>query len=383
MACAGSHRMREAGLSLVEVMVALVVGLITVLVVAQVFSAFEGDKRTTMGASDAQTGGALALYTLRRQLVAAGYGLPVFTTQNNVLQQCPTDCTVGGNSGPCAQGAPLGGNGVSLFPVEIVDGGTGSDTIRVRFGTSPLAGVHSTVQNATGNVLTVDNNQACTLGDNVLLMTPPNGCFVAAVTGLPAAPATTNVTVSGAVAALGAFVDPNRTVLACLGTWTQLTYAVNNERLEVATAANGVTTTSPAIPDIVNLQAQYGISAAANDNVIREWVDATGVWANLNDEAADVARRNRIKAVRIAVVARSGVLERDNVTAACDQSTAPPTGLCAWADVPAGGAITTASPAPAINLNPNNANPDWQRYRYRVFETIIPLRNLIWNRTSL
>lgn len=117
--------------------------------------------------------------------------------------------------------------------------------------------------------------------------------------------------------------------------------------------------------------------------MIREWVDATGVWANLNDEAADVARRNRIKAVRIAVVARSGVLERDNVTAACDQSTAPPTGLCAWANVPAGGAITTASPAPAINLNPNNANPDWQRYRYRVFETIIPLRNLIWNRTSL
>ena len=72
MARMGYRRMREAGLSLVEVMVALVVGLITVLVVAQVFSAFEGDKRTTMGASDAQTGGALALYTLRRQLVAAG-----------------------------------------------------------------------------------------------------------------------------------------------------------------------------------------------------------------------------------------------------------------------------------------------------------------------
>ena len=50
----GFIRIREAGLSLVEVMVALVVGLITVLVVMQVFTAFEGDKRTTMGVSDAQ-----------------------------------------------------------------------------------------------------------------------------------------------------------------------------------------------------------------------------------------------------------------------------------------------------------------------------------------
>lgn len=381
MARTGYRRMREAGLSLVEVMVAMVVGLITVLVVAQVFSAFEGDKRTTMGASDAQTGGALALYTLRRQLVAAGYGLPVFTTQNNVLQQCSADCLMGGNAGSCVQGTPLGGNGTRLFPVEITDGGTGSDTVRVRFGTSPLAGVHATVLSAPGNVLNVDNTQACANGDNALLMTPPNGCFAASVTANPTA---TTISVSGTGAAVNAFVVPNKTVIACLGTWTQLAYAVNNDRLEVATTVNGVTTTSPAIPDIVNLQAQYGISAAANDNVIQEWVDATGVWANLNDEAADVARRNRIKAVRIAVVARSGILERNNVTDACSSLTAAnPTGLCAWEGVPVGGTITTASPAPAINLNPNNTNPDWQRYRYRVFETIIPLRNLIWNRTSL
>ena len=34
-----------------------------------------------------------------------------------------------------------------------------------------------------------------------------------------------------------------------------------------------------------------------------------------------------------------------------------------------------ASPAPTIDLS-NDA--DWARYRYRIFETIIPLRNLIW-----
>jgi len=26
---------------------------------------------------------------------------------------------------------------------------------------------------------------------------------------------------------------------------------------------------------------------------------------------------------------------------------------------------------------------DWQRYRYRVYETIIPLRNIIWSKNVL
>ncbi|MEW6562752.1 MAG: PilW family protein [Pseudomonadota bacterium] len=53
--------------------------------------------------------------------------------------------------------------------------------------------------------------------------------------------------------------------------------------------------------NIVNVQAQYGISATASSNVVTQWVDATGgTWA-----APTVNNRNRIKAVRVAVVARS------------------------------------------------------------------------------
>ena len=360
----GFVRIREAGLSLVEVMVALVVGLITVLVVMQVFTAFEGDKRTTMGVSDAQTSGSIALYTIRRQVLVAGYGLPVFTSQNTVLQ--------------CAQDFAVGG--ANLFPVEIVDGGNGSDTVRVRYGSSPLAGIHTTITGVAGNVVGVDNNQACANGDSALLVTAA-ACATTSVTAIPASPDTTHITLG----AIPAGIIPNKTVLACLGQWTQFAYFVNNDRLEVATTVNGVTTTAPVMADIVSLQAQYGISATAGENVIRQWVDATGVWANLNDDPADVARRNRIKAIRVAVVARSGLREREDVTATCSsQINADPTGLCAWEGVPVGGTITTASPAPAINLNPaNDPNSDWQRYRYRVYETIIPLRNIVWNRSSL
>jgi type IV pilus assembly protein PilW len=48
--------------------------------------------------------------------------------------------------------------------------------------------------------------------------------------------------------------------------------------------------------------------------------------------------------------------------------------VCAWTG-------TVASPAPTVDLNPGEAN--WGSYRYRVFETIIPLRNVIWSKDTL
>jgi type IV pilus assembly protein PilW len=74
------------------------------------------------------------------------------------------------------------------------------------------------------------------------------------------------------------------------------------------------------------------------------------------------------------VVARNGLLEKDNVTGTCTtvKGTAN-NGPCAWDD-------SNYDAAPAINLS---NDPNWQRYRYRVFETIIPLRNMIWAKGTL
>ena len=53
---------------------------------------------------------------------------------------------------------------------------------------------------------------------------------------------------------------------------------------------------------------------------------------------------------------------------------AAPTGLCAWEG-------SATSPAPAIGLSNGDAN--WNKYRYRVFQTIVPLRNVIWSKDTL
>jgi type IV pilus assembly protein PilW len=117
---------------------------------------------------------------------------------------------------------------------------------------------------------------------------------------------------------------------------------------------------------IVDLQAQYGISALASSNAIVAWVDATNAWA-----APTVASRNLIKAVRFAVVARNPKKEANAVTTVCTGANTPGlSGLCAWQG-------DATSPAPTINLAAGDA--DWLKYRYRVFETIIPLRNVIWS----
>src|SRR5262249_48922042 len=75
------HRMhfavasRQAGMTMVELMVALLLGLITTYFISQVFAIAEGQKRTATFGSDAQVNGSVALHTLRRHIMSAGYGV--------------------------------------------------------------------------------------------------------------------------------------------------------------------------------------------------------------------------------------------------------------------------------------------------------------------
>lgn len=70
----------QAGFSLVDVMVGMVIALLGVIIIFQVFSVSEGIKRTTTSGGEALQNGTSALYTLERSLKEAGYGL--FTTAN-------------------------------------------------------------------------------------------------------------------------------------------------------------------------------------------------------------------------------------------------------------------------------------------------------------
>ncbi|HAC90547.1 MAG TPA: hypothetical protein DCF63_07915, partial [Planctomycetaceae bacterium] len=62
------------GFSLVEIMVGMTVGLIGMVVIFQVFSVSEANKRSTTSGGDAMQNGALALYNIERDVRMAGFG---------------------------------------------------------------------------------------------------------------------------------------------------------------------------------------------------------------------------------------------------------------------------------------------------------------------
>src|SRR6266705_6570763 len=67
-------RLSERGFSMVELLVAMLIGLIGMIIIFQVFEVSEGIKRTTTSGGDAQQNGAIALYDMERDLRNAGMG---------------------------------------------------------------------------------------------------------------------------------------------------------------------------------------------------------------------------------------------------------------------------------------------------------------------
>jgi type IV pilus assembly protein PilW len=344
---------QQMGFSIVEIMVGLVIGLIVTLVVVQVYATFEGQKRRTGGGADAQTNGTLALYGLQRDASAAGFGLPASNSAASAFN-CPVGTLI---------------NGVAISPVSIVDGGGGagnSDTIVFRSGTGAYnSGVATTkITGVNGTALTVDNSLGCNSGDVALIInadaTVCGSSTIATLTGstgltLSAAPASAVVT--GSVACMGAPASA----------WVENSYAVAGNNLMLTTGGAAAVNVASGI---VNIQAQYGISTAGNVDTVSAWVDATDQSAaagGVNWAAPTLANRNRIKAIRIAVVARNGQLEQAAVTAPC--SAAYINGPCSW----------TGGPAVNLtNLLDAGGATNWQNYRYRVFSAIVPLRSMVW-----
>lgn len=352
---------RQAGFSLVELMVGLVIGLLATLVIMQTFSAFEGQKRSTTGTADAQTNGTIALMHIQRHIQTAGYGLPMPNANfdTNVLR-----CT----------------NLNNIFPVEISDGANGNagDSITVRYSTSAAGAVPIEIMNPSGATATpgmvVTNNIGCGSDQEMSLTTyesryrdpsdpddsnAPNNVMIfrgntCATAEIAEQPKNTgsisNIRLASAPAALSPLGVGD--MMACMGNYRDYVIDVQNNELRV----NG----RPVVSEVVSVQAQYGVSNAAGNNEVTNWVDAAGAWAT-----PSVTERNRIKAVRVALVLRNGLKEKTQVTTAAPE-------LSLWTT---GGATTTS-----MNIS---HLPDWQNYRYRVFGTTVPLRNVIWSREAV
>ncbi len=382
---------RPLGFSLVEAMVGLTLGIITVLIITQTFSSFEATKSTTTASSDAQENGLIALEVISQDARNAGIGVG----DNAGAWDCSNLVSWrddGNTSGPITSlsttSPPLTFN---FAPVIITDGGaSGSDVVTFRTGQSFLGSIPNYItadMPASSSELNVSRTQGFKDGD-LILVTQGTNCTLMQVTQVQAAalklqhnpggnppPAKFNPTVAYQNNNLWPAYTTGAKIYN-MGEVVETSYSVNASRdLQLVSASlSSVLQTLVPVRQIVALQAQYGVSNDASD-VVECWVSAVAAQTcsftqpsaatkTENWNAPTAAMIKRIKAVRVLVVARSGKREAAVVT------TAVPT------------MATSPVNATAIAIPGINTLTDWQNYRYKVYESVIPLRNILWANLS-
>ena len=119
------------GFGLIEIMVGLAIGMIATIVMLQTLSVSERQKRTTTGASDAQSNGAVSLFSIERDVKMAGWGL-----QGSVFAGCTSFFTYNTTAGGAIDSNTTPGSSL-VSVLSITDGGTKPDTITIRYYDDP------------------------------------------------------------------------------------------------------------------------------------------------------------------------------------------------------------------------------------------------------
>ena len=358
----------QRGVTLIELMVGVVVGLLATLVITQTLVFAEAQKRTTTNGADAQVNGTLSLYTLERDLKEAGYGL---TTVSSSL-----GCEIRSSYKGAA-------SNFTLAPVVITAGVAGaSDTIRVLGSSKDNYSVPALiVKDHPANAANFFVNTGVGIADGDFMLAIPetpdasNWCSLFQVTDSKAGagPGLGNNQVlhnsgqsdwnnPGGSTIFPATGYNTGSYLLNLGAIINRSYSIsNNLDLQLATfsSASAATTTENLFPNIVQLQAFYGKDTNADGSV------------DVYDKVTPTTQAgwSQILTVRVGVVARSTQFEREVVTSANPL----------W-DV--GSAVATAGSAACgtsscVSIKIDNL-PDWRNYRYKVYETTVPLRNMLW-----
>jgi type IV pilus assembly protein PilW len=429
---------RQRGFSLVEILVGVLIGMIGIVVIFQVLAVAEQRKRNTTSGGDAQSAGSIGLYLLQRDAQLAGYG---FGTAHSQHLGCtvhvydkdrPTESAAGSLDFPLVPALITQGVGNAPDTITFVKGNpTYSVTHReftLKTGTdkaSPLVLKLGRAGLDWGNVLVM------AVRPDTGLTTGVKKCALIQVTHLP----------DGATAVPGdpyeiqhltGYQDVNEMLplkqlpggATTTPKFNQASYPTNTEfdgidgylydlgkqpRRTIWAACSDAAiadANSPcfgkpqfrnklitketmfgfpeeeAADGIINLQAEYGIDQNF-DNMIgaNEWTVLPPDLTQSADPLNNLCKPTRpswrcLRAIRVAMLARSAFFDKT----ACSPNPQWTSG--------AGGVLALTNFAMTDVNGPNdtfgncNENPpspnNWRRYRYRVYETVIPMRNMIW-----
>ena len=341
------------GAGLVEVLVGVTVALLATLVIYITVGAVDRLRHDSQSAADAQQAGLFVLARLGFDIANAGSG---FSAVAKALATCPASANVADTLRPVA--------------LLITDGGRDdvADSVVLRYGVSPAiagAATFAAAAPAGANFL-IRSPYGFAVDDHVIAVGRNGECAATDVTG---------ATLSGAglveiAHAPLATAFPASSWLVNLGSRNDaqvIRYDVQSGVMRTTDLLNG-DVPNPLASNIVNLKLQYGIDSDG-DGTLDSWVPArpgpSGDWSAAAVLAAPAESLARIKAIRIGLIVRSDFLDRGITTA------------FPWTLFDCEASDTSLCPG---RLSGSIAATSGGGYRYRVHETIVPLRNTIWNR---
>ncbi|SDJ04603.1 PilW family protein [Variovorax sp. OV700] len=391
----------QRGLTLIEMLVALVIGLVVVLAVTSVVTLGEARKRSTTSTNDMNQSGSYAVYMIDRLLRSAGSGFAQTGTRGMFGCRLSAARSVSGaattilprtaSAFPAPFDTLLGGSGAAaagnlrLAPFLIAKGASGaSDTLVVMGGNAAAGDVPRRIRSGIpGNDnLRLDNTIGLRNGDIGLVSREgTTDCLIEQVSSTNTELATAGnevlgmggryFTSTGATTSLATLaadgtalfstlgnVGANNLQFQLLGVDANRTLVAYDLLRAAGTGSDEGTDASAmqALADgVVALYAVYGVDTDSN-GVVDTWIDpaATGYAIGTLMLAPDTMRH--IVAARVALVMKSSLFEKEPVT---------PSSLTIFSDLPTDRQRTLTI-----------ATAD-QNFRYRVIDTTIPLRNML------
>ncbi len=396
-ACAHARRLAPSGMTLVELLVAMVIGLGVTLAVTTLLVAGENHKRTTTSTNDADQTGTYAFNSLDRVLRGSGsaFAQSAVLTGTGVLG-CRLNAAgflPRAGAFPAPFNAFLGGAPSNLRVAPVLIGWNqspdGKSDVILTMGGSGVAGGVSRQVTGTGggNTVTLDNTVGFTTPANAtsgdLLLISQNGytdCLLEQVTGLTTSTLTLgNGTyyTSGTTTPLSTFTGSTSSYVTPLGnaavnniqfllfgvdaSHTLYSYdLLQNQNLWLG---QGTDMAQPISGGVYQLHAIYGIDTTGTG--------VQGGWAGPNDAGYDpttvmstAATMRKIVSIRVSLLVRGDYYDK-NVVA--------PTQIVLFSGL--GNSINNLNLSQTITLG--TTDPTELHYRYRLFEFTVPLRNMI------
>lgn len=379
---------QPAGFSMIELLIALAIGIIGSLLMMQIFGQSEGGRRALGALSDSQSNGVIARFTIEREMQQAGLGVV-----DTKILGCKVRSSGSFNGKLLSPVAiiPAGADAASADNVwSVPPGDAGSDIITVLIGSGAVMPEGTPlVSGNTGNDYPTENTYGLNEGDRIVVGDGSQDCTMGKVTKADPASGTVTLDWGGGLSYSG-----GAKVFSLGSSARALVYAVRGGRLTVCdffksdcANAGQVTVETVWVPvasDVVALVAQYGWDTSAPPDMIADafckarltaaaaacpGIDVGSPGAG-NSGLAQGRRAcdwTRVPVVRFAVVTRSGQYEKEEVS---------PATIKLWPD----SAVVPTTTGPSFS--PTATDPDGRHYRYRVTYSQAALRNVIWAKAN-